>query len=57
MPPNKMTDSIDNQLYFNDQELETISFAGISENDVRDAVRILQDWIRQQHHLPECAGE
>nr|CAD7605662.1 unnamed protein product [Timema genevievae] len=55
MVPNKMTDSIDNQLYFNDQELETISFAGISESDVRDAVRILQDWIRQQPHLPECA--
>ncbi|CAG2064347.1 unnamed protein product [Timema podura] len=44
-------------LYFNTQEVKTFKFAGIVENDVRCALATLQDWVRQQPHLPDCSGE
>nr|CAD7580571.1 unnamed protein product [Timema californicum] len=54
----QVSDSKDRQmLYFNSQELETIKFSGLSENDVRNALASLQDWVRQQPHLPGSAGE
>nr|CAD7451653.1 unnamed protein product [Timema bartmani] len=57
MASNGKSDSTDIELSFTDEESKVLKYIGVSENEVRDAVRILQDWIRQQPHLPECAGE
>nr|CAD7207273.1 unnamed protein product [Timema douglasi] len=50
-------DSTDIELSFPDEEMKVLKYIGVSENEVREVVKTIQDWIRQQPHLPECAGE
>nr|CAD7457459.1 unnamed protein product [Timema tahoe] len=56
MASNGKSDSTDIELSFSDAEIKVLKYIGVSETEVRDTVRILQDWIRQQPHLPECAA-
>nr|CAD7603116.1 unnamed protein product [Timema genevievae] len=46
---------MDTELSLTGKELDVLRFLGLSEDNVREAVSYLQDWIRQQPHLPECA--
>ncbi|CAG2063123.1 unnamed protein product [Timema podura] len=47
---------MDTELSLTGKELDVLRFLGLSEDNVREAVIYLQDWIRQQPHLPECAA-
>nr|CAD7451569.1 unnamed protein product [Timema bartmani] len=55
MASNGKSVSPDIEFTFTDEESKVLKYIGVSETEVRDTIRILQDWIRQQPHLPECA--
>ncbi|CAG2069039.1 unnamed protein product [Timema podura] len=55
MALNGSSDSTDNELFLTTEDIECIKYSRVSENDVREVVRTLQDWLRQQPHLPEFA--
>nr|CAD7463792.1 unnamed protein product [Timema tahoe] len=46
---------MDTQLSFTGKELDVLRFLGLGEDNVREAVSYLKDWIRLQPHLPECS--
>nr|CAD7416677.1 unnamed protein product [Timema cristinae] len=48
-------DTMDTELSFSGKEIGFLRILGLCEDNVRDVVKTIQDWIRLQPHLPECA--